>query len=676
MSVSAEIRHDFPHSFEVRTPVWIPLSDGTRLHAKIWLPGDADTRPVPAVIEYGPYRLTDGTVASDEQEMRWFAGEGYAGIRIDIRGTGESTGLCPDEYTEQETLDGVEAIAWIAAQPWCTGAVGMMGYSWTGFNALQIAARRPPALKAIATGYSTDDRYADDVHYRGGLIDAMDMLHWSVCMHGWQARPPVPAIVGDGWREQWLERLQLEPWIAHWLAHQRRDEYWQHGSVCEDWSRIELPVFAIAGWTDGYTDSALRVIEHLSGPRKALIGPWGHVDPIHGPPTPQVGILGELTRWWDRWLKGIDSGIDDDPLLVAYEQDPVRPAANVAARPGRWIAEDAWPSPRLVGRTLVLGAGTLGDSAPDDQVLTVASVQTVGLDGGSWCADGKSADLPTDQRREEAFSLCFTSEPLAEGFAMLGHAEASLALTADQPVAMVSLRLSEVLEDGSSLLVTRAQLNLCHRDGHGEPIAVVPGEEVQIHLRLDSIAHRFRAGSRLRVAISPCYWPWAWPSPQPVTLGIRTGASTITLPTRPPRAEDADLRPLDPPAEPAAAPVEMLRSGSGGSRILTRNQGTGRTEVVFDWDIGGAWKFENGIVWEDSSTTTMSITDDDPLSAEVVVENTSLYDDGTLRVDIVARSTMASTATDYLVSCLLDVRENGNRCFAKTWDYTFPRDHT
>lgn len=674
MAAPVETRRDFPRAIEVRSPVWIPLPDGTRLHAKVWLPVDADADPVPAVIEYGPYRLTDGTVASDEQEMIWFAGEGYAGIRIDIRGTGESTGLCPDEYTEQETQDGVDAIAWIAAQPWCTGAVGMTGYSWTGFNGLQIAARRPPALKAISTGYSTDDRYADDVHYRGGLVNAMDMLHWSVCMHGWQARPPVPAIYGEGWREAWLARLELEPWIAHWLAHPHRDAYWRHGSAGEEFDAIEAAVLCIAGWTDGYTDSAFRVLAGLTGPRKAIVGPWGHNDPIHGPPSPQVGILAEQTRWWDRWLKGRDSGIDGDPMLIAYEQDPVAPAPRLADRPGRWIAEETWPSPRIVERELVLGHGTLGGDPGPEAVLPIESVQTVGLDGGSWCADGKSDDLPLDQRGEEALSLCFTSAPLDAPLAILGHARVRLALTADQPVAMVSVRLSEVAEDGSSLLVTRGQLNLCHRHGHDRPAPCVPGEEMAIDLQLDAIAHRFRAGSRLRIALSPCYWPWAWPSPVPVVLGVRTGASALVLPERPPSPADAVQRPLDPPAEPEIPPIECLRPGSGGSRTRTHDPTTGVTTSVFDWDIGGAWRFANGITWEDSSVTTMAIRDDDPLSARVVVENTCLYDDGALVADVVARSEMACTATEFLVTCRLEVREDGAPLFDRTWDYRFPRE--
>ena len=671
-----EIRTEFPRTPMVWEDIWIPLVDGTRLHGRVWLPEDAEQDPVPAVLEYGPYRLTDGTVLSDAQQMRWFAGYGYAGIRVDIRGTGESDGLCTDEYTEQEILDGVEVVEWIATQSWCTGAVGMMGYSWTGFNSLQIAARRPPSLKAIATGYSTDDRYADDVHFKGGLIDALDMAHWSVCMHAWQARPPVPARVGERWRELWLERLELEPWIAHWLAHQRRDDYWRHGSVSEDLSKIEIPVLAIAGWTDGYTDSAFRLLAGLSGPRKAIIGPWGHVDPIHGPPTPQVGILSELVRWWDRWLKNIDSGIDDDPLLIAYQQDPVAPAGLIPHRPGRWIGEQTWPSLRISEHTLYLGDGLLTEQAPSDGVTSVDSVQTVGLHGGSWCADGKSPDLPIDQRREEALSATFTSEPLPGDIAILGHAEARLVLTADQPVAMVSVRVSEILPNGASLLVTRGQLNLTHRHSHAEPVSVVPGEEMTIRLRLDSIAHCFRAGNRIRVAISPCYWPHAWPSPVPVRLGIRRGGhSSLVLPVRPPSELDTAMRPLDPPAEPATPNYTQLASGSGGARVTSVDQQTLRTTLAFDWDMGGAVQYENAVIWEDTSYSTLSITEGDPLSAEVIVENTSRFEHDDLRVDITAKHTMTSNETNYLISCLLDVRENGIRRFNRTWDYSFPRDH-
>ena len=163
----------------------------------------------------------------------------------------------------------------------------MTGISWGGFNSLQLAARRPPALKAIITLMSTDDRYADDVHYKGGCVLATDLLHWSTCMLHWQCQPPHEAAVGERWRELWERRLEAnQPWIHTWLAHQRRDAYWKHGSVCEDYAAIEVPVYAVGGWTDGYTNSVLRLLEGLPGPRKGLIGPWPHAFPHYVTPGP------------------------------------------------------------------------------------------------------------------------------------------------------------------------------------------------------------------------------------------------------------------------------------------------------------------------------------------------------------------------------------------------------
>ena len=123
-----------------------------------------------------------------------------------------------DEYAQQEQDDGVELIAWLAAQPWCNGAVGMMGISWGGFNGLQIAARRPPALKAIVTICSTDDRYADDAHYMGGTFLTTAGLEWAFFFFGLMCLPPDPALVGDSWRAMWLERLQNIPLFQdNWL---------------------------------------------------------------------------------------------------------------------------------------------------------------------------------------------------------------------------------------------------------------------------------------------------------------------------------------------------------------------------------------------------------------------------------------------------------------------------
>ncbi|HEY7454950.1 MAG TPA: CocE/NonD family hydrolase, partial [Thermoleophilaceae bacterium] len=241
--------------------VWIPLADGTRLGARIWLPEDAESDPVPAILEYLPYRKGDGTAGRDEPRHAYFAGHGYAVLRVDIRGSGESDGLLHDEYLPQEQQDALEVLAWIAEQPWCTGAVGMFGISWGGFNGLQVAAHRPPELKTVITLCSTDDRYADDVHYRGGAVLALEMLSWGASMLSFNAIPPDPEVAGADWRDKWIERLdEVEPYEYEWLRHQRRDDYWKQGSVCEDFDAIQCPVYAIGGWADGYSEAVFRIL--------------------------------------------------------------------------------------------------------------------------------------------------------------------------------------------------------------------------------------------------------------------------------------------------------------------------------------------------------------------------------------------------------------------------------
>ena len=358
----ATVVRDFPHSVRVIENTWITLSDGTRLAAKIWLPDDADTDPVPAVLEFLPYRKRDGTAARDQLLFPYLAGHGYAGVRVDLRGHGDSDGLPEDEYTPQEQADGAEVIAWIAEQPWCTGAVGMHGISWGGFNSLQIAALRPPALRAIITLCSTDDRYTDDVHYKGGLVLGLDMLHWATYMLLANAEPPDPEIVGaDRWRDLWLARIEAsQPLAETWLEHQRRDAYWKQGSVIEDHSAITAAVYAVGGWQDGYTNAVPRLLEGLSCPRKGLIGPWGHAWPQDATPLPAIGFLQEALRWWDHWLKGIDNGIMQEPMLRAWVQDSVRPTPTHQERPGRFVSADAWPPPTSA-RALHLGERTLLD---------------------------------------------------------------------------------------------------------------------------------------------------------------------------------------------------------------------------------------------------------------------------------------------------------------------------
>uniref|UniRef100_UPI0031DB6FCE CocE/NonD family hydrolase n=1 Tax=Inquilinus sp. TaxID=1932117 RepID=UPI0031DB6FCE len=433
----------------VQENIWIPLADGTRLAARLWLPEGAETAPAPAVLEYIPYRKRDGTRGRDEPMHGWFAAQGYAAIRVDMRGTGESDGHMADEYLKQEQDDALEVIAWIAAQPWCTGAVGMMGKSWGGFNALQVAARRPPALKAIITVYSTDHRYSDDIHYQGGCL-LNDNLWWGAIMLAYQARPADPAIVGEGWRRQWLERLERMPFFpALWLRHQRYDEYWKHGSVCEDWSAIQVPVLAVGGWADSYTNAVPRLLAGLKVPRRGIIGPWGHVYPQDGAPGPAIGFLQEALRWWDQWLKGHDTGVMAEPMLRAFVEDWNAPAGSRAETEGRWVGEAEWPSPAIAPRRWALNApGALADAAGPEVEILVRSPLSHGKAAGEWMATGCPGELPVDQRLDDGAAQLFDTAPLDEAVEILGAPELLFDLAADAPVAQLAVRLCDVAPDG------------------------------------------------------------------------------------------------------------------------------------------------------------------------------------------------------------------------------------
>ncbi|HSH42627.1 MAG TPA: CocE/NonD family hydrolase, partial [Arenicellales bacterium] len=426
---------------------WIPMSDGARLAARIWLPEDAEQAPVPAILEYIPYRKRDLTAVRDSVNHPYLAGHGYACVRVDLRGSGDSDGVLEDEYLQRELDDGVEVIRWIAAQDWCDGNVGMIGISWGGFNGLQIAALQPPELKAVISLCSTDDRYDDDVHFMGGCLLG-DNLSWATVMFAYNSLPPDPQIVGKRWRKMWLERLEGSGlWFEKWLRHQRRDEYWRHGSVCEDFSRIRCPVMAASGWSDGYSNAVFRLLARLQVPRKGLIGPWAHMYPHLGIPGPKIGFLQESLRWWDKWLKGIETGIMEEPMLRVWMQESVPPTTSYRTRPGRWVAEPSWPSPNIESRHYTLGQGRLAAPGRDvdaSEPLTIRSPLSVGLFAGKWCSYAGAPDLPHDQREEDGGALVFDSAPLEESIEVLGAPALEVELASNRPVAMIAARLSDV----------------------------------------------------------------------------------------------------------------------------------------------------------------------------------------------------------------------------------------
>jgi len=340
----------------------IVLADGTRLSARAWLPETDE--PVPAILEYLPYRKRDGTVERDALTHPWFAENGYACLRVDTRGNGDSEGLMFDEYTEVELADCEAVIDWIATQPWCSGAVGMMGISWGGFNSLQLAARQPAALKAIVTLCSTVDRFADDIHYKGGCL-LNENLGWSATMFSYSSRPPDPALVGDAWREMWLDRVRNLPMLAAtWLEHPTRDDYWRHGSVCEDFASIQAATLAVGGWGDAYVNAVPALVENLSAPVKGITGPWVHKYPHFAAPEPRIGFLQEALRWWDRYLMGVENGVENEPDWRGYLLESRTPRFFTPHTTTAWLTSRPLPhSPAPLPRPRS-AACTPGNSAP------------------------------------------------------------------------------------------------------------------------------------------------------------------------------------------------------------------------------------------------------------------------------------------------------------------------
>jgi putative CocE/NonD family hydrolase len=653
------------------------MPDGCRLAARIWLPEDAERTPVPAILEYVPYRKNDGLALRDAPIHHYFAGHGYASVRVDIRGSGDSDGILADEYLPLEQEDGVEVIRWLGSRPWCSGSVGIIGKSWGGFNGLQIAAHNPPELKAVISVASTDDRYADDVHYMGGCVLAWAMLPWASTMLAYNGLPPDPAVVGEDWRATWRQRLeQTPPYINAWLAHQRRDEFWRQGSVCEDYAAIRCPVYMVGGWTDSYRNAILRFLEAYPGPCKALIGPWGHDYPEDGAPGPAIGFLQEAVRWWDHWLKGADNGVMEEPKLRAWMPEAHRPAAGYLTHPGRWLAADSWPATDVRMRRFHIGAGTLrtgGSPAADGDVeQRIRGSEAAAGDLGQWGGHGDALEFPPDQRPEDGLSLSFDTGPLAETVEILGVPVARLDLAADRPMALVAVRLCDVWPDGASTLITRGLKNLAHRASDSHPEPLVPGERYRVDVALNAIGYQVPAGHRLRLAVSPTYWPWAWPAPERVTLSVFTGEdSVLDLPLWTGSGEHA------PPAHfgmPERAPIPQHEPLGGGSgREVRRDVGTGTVEVINTVDDGHRL-LDDGLEYRENERDVYHIVDGDPLSARVECQRAFSVGRGQWRATVRTVSTMSATARSFQVTNVLDAYEGDARVFTRTWNAEVPRD--
>ena len=652
--------------------VWIPLPDGVRLAADLYVPtGAAPGEKFPVLLEYLPYRKTEAR-GRNWPLYSYFVERGYVVARVDIRGTGNSEGtLVPYEYSDIELEDGDAVIDWLSKQAWSTGAVGMFGISWGGFNAIQMAGRKPPALKAFIAVDATDDLYQEDVHYIDGV---MHVDSWEMSQDLDNSRPGAPDYVMD--EKYFRERFDMPPWMLTWKKEQRDGPFWDRASWRDRESQITVPGYYIGGWYDGYRDVIPRVLEHAGGPVKALIGPWNHTFPNEPYPRPGMEWRHEAVRWFDHWLKGIDTGILKEPRFAVYVRDWHPPGPHLDFAPGHWRWEDGWPIARTEQRTLHLRDDhTLGAAPSTATTHRLRYVAGVGIEAGGpvmWWGD-----VAHDQRPTDAFSLVYDSAPLDAPLEILGLPHALLQVSADAPRANWYARISDVAPDGTVTQVAGAGFNGNHRRSARNPELMTPGESFPLDIEMHFTSWVFPKGHRIRVAVNNAMWPMMWPSPHPMTTALAIGGPTgarVVLPVIPPAERPAPQ--FLPPAEsPTLAGFERLDTGtsSGYGEIseVRRNPQTGDVTAVATNQNRARhpWGTEHFTERIEHATS------------DAHPERTSMTGTHSMDVDLPGRqlrweskSVFRSDADGYLYEYERRVYENGKLLREKRWTQRFPRD--
>lgn len=661
--------------------LWIPLPDGTRMAARLWLPEDAHRRPVPALLEAVPYRKGDLTAAADARWHGYLASRGYACLRLDLRGSGDSEGLLRDEYLPREQADNAAVIAWLARQPWCSGRVGMFGYSWGGFAALQTAALAPPELGAILSHCSTDDRYLGDCHWMGGCLLGSDMLKWATWLMAFMALPPDPAAFGPAWREAWQARLAaLVPPAELWLAHPLRDTYWDQGSVGREPGAIRCPVMATGGWADPYVDTVFRLAESLGGrvPFHGLVGPWSHVWPDVGLPGPAIRYWDLALAWFDRWLKDEPNAVDAWPRLRAYVQESRPPDPAEVEVPGRWLALDEAGQPRSIPLRLRVIA-----ESPEALQVEVAAGPTsyatlhpsprLGRQAGVWCPAGRPGELPADQAPDDALSLCLEAEAAAADEDLMGIPWLSLRLCPSGPGGLVAARLCDVAPDGRSLLVSWGLLNLRRSAGFRTDRALRPGDWIRRRLPLRASGHRLAKGHRWRLALSASYWPHAWPDAAQAPFAIDLDRLRLELPVH----HAGAARPI-PRGE--LGPALAQTGQPGGGRILREASWQRRTADLPDGGIrildrsdGGARRAADGVLTAERALDRYRWRGHTGAAPEVLAWREVEVGRAGWRAKVLAASRLTSTDRHFIINSHVIATWEGERVFRLQRRKALPR---
>jgi uncharacterized protein len=646
---------------------WIPMKDGVRLAVTLYMPGPRKSAErFPALLEYLPYRKDDDEAVRDFGTHMYFARRGYVSARVDIRGFGASEGVPPErEYSAQEQQDAEAVIAWLAHQSWSNGKVGMLGISWGGFNSIQMALRKPPALKAILAVAATEELFKEDVHYVDGVFHVDE---FELTMDLDQGRPGAPefsldeSVIGP--------RMDSTPWSLNYMKHQRDGAFWR--TPLRPIETLEVPAFLIGGMQDGYRDSIPRMLDKVKSPLKAWIGPWNHGFPNNSDYRPSYEWRDQAVRWFDYWLKGRDTGVLEDPRVVVYQQHWHPPEPQSQDVPGEWRAE-SWPPAGLTPMSLFL--------QPDHRLASEASaagrdqlryVPSAGVEAGFWWGE-----LLTDQRPVDAFSLTYDSQVLSDAVAILGLPRVNLEVAADARLADWFVRLSDVAPDGRVTMVTGAGINGAQRNSMAQPEDLVPGKIYPLSLNLHLASWVFPKGHRIRIAISNALWPMNWPTPCPMTTTVMLGgeaASQVVLPRVPLHGPAA---PAFAAPEPVEEPPGIAGIGGGGAAwpgewTVLRDEGRQRSTVVWKGTTAVSYPWGR---FDHSEKLTYDVDDAHPDVARVQGDSEYIQAVKDHVLTWRGRLDVSSDAQTFFYKYTRTLLRDGVIIRTKTWEEPIPRDH-
>ncbi len=568
--------HETMIEYEVR----VPMRDGVFLAANIVRPKAAGRFPV--VINYIPY---------GKDPDRYFAERGYVAIFAEARGTGTSDGVMADYFVSQSNRDGYDLVEWAARQAWSTGKVGLWGISFGAINATRIAALGPPHLAAIAVNSSYANFYGDHWYPGGVKTNHPYVWHGAGNVLATMLRGPVYDDGKGGkvvdlarWKQHQTDNGWREFFPPQW-NHPLYDDYWREKDLRSKYATFSVPTLQLANFFDHARnlDEAFQnylVLKRKRVPQRLVVGPWTHGG--FGP-TEVVDFQQMQLAWFDRFLKGIETGITTEPPVTVF-----------VMRENRWRNEADWPIARTEPTRYYLtpegGLATARPAVPGPPRRYTYRPWVGSAAGpyGTWF-DAAYDDflVQPDQRADELESLTFTTDALDADLEMTGMPEINFTATSSATNTDFTIKISDVLPNGKSELVTRGWLNSSFRESDVNPrrpedwrfvppTPILPGKVYRYRVTLQNIAYLFKRGHRIRVSIASSDWPSNWPNPLPADNTIRfenpgdEPASYVTLPIVP-----RSTTPLPEPRLPMAPPTPA--AAESPERIWLEHDLTGRT---------------------------------------------------------------------------------------------------